>query len=497
MLNLLAVDLGASSGRVMHAAFDGHSVTLHEVRRFPNHPLRLGHRIYWNIYSLYQEMKWGIQSVARDERSIASLAMDSWAVDFALLDASNHLLDLPRHYRDPRNLLAMNQVVERVGRDELFRRSGIQINPINSLYQLYSLHTEDTSLLKNANTFLMVPDLLNFFLCGEHAAEFTNATTTQFLQPSGRWDVELLEKLGMPSHIFPQVVQPATRLSQVRDEELLQTFPSLRDTNVIHTASHDTAAAVLSVPAKSPHFVYISSGTWSLMGTLVEEPVIHPRTQKFNLTNEGGLGNYRLLKNVMGLWLLQETQRALQSDGEVAQTETLLDLAQSAPALTCLFHPDDTRLLQPSHMPETIRAICRETGQHAPDDTGALVRSILESLALRYRQVLEELESVTGKRYDVLHIVGGGVKNRLLCQWTANATKRPVVAGPVEASVMGNAAVQLLALGQVASTEELSQLILRSVHTVTYLPHDADAWDAAFQRFQTIGQHQMECSTMI
>lgn len=497
MLNLLAIDLGASSGRVMRAVFNGDTLSLQEVRRFQNYPLRIANRTYWNIYSIFQEMKWGIADVVQTHGNVASLAIDSWAVDFGLLDAGGHLLDLPRHYRDPRNLRAMHEVIKCVGKEYLFNRTGIQINPINSLYQLYALRRENNNLLMVSDQLLMIPDLLNFLLCGEKAAEFTNATTTQFLSSSGLWDRGLLARLDLPTGLLPELALPGTVLGNLRDEELLQTSSSLVTTKVVHTTSHDTAAAVVSVPHEGPNYVYISSGTWSLMGTVVERPVINELTQKFNLTNEGGLGNYRLLKNVMGLWLIQETQRALQTIGEPFDIERLVHRARLAAPLTYLFNPDDTRLLQPLNMPEAIRQICRETGQQAPRDSGELMRGIFESLALKYRQVLDELELVTGQHYEAIHIVGGGSRNQLLSQFTANATQRVVVTGPVEASAMGNVVGQLLALGEIESVSDVTKLVRHSVEPVSYLPRDSELWDTAYEQFQRITARQAEFSTSI
>ncbi|MFO2549585.1 rhamnulokinase [Alicyclobacillus cycloheptanicus] len=496
LLNLLAIDLGASSGRVMHAAFNGDSFGLQEVRRFHNHPLRISNRLYWNVYSLLQEMKWGIEDAARTYGAIASFATDSWAVDYGLVDTNGHLIDLPRHYRDPRNPSAMEEVIRRIGRGVLFQRTGIQLNPINSLYQLYAMRQQDENLLAIAETLLLIPDLLNFFLCGEKAAEFTNATTTQFLRPDGEWDTELLTQLGLPIRLLPRIAQPAQVLGGVRDEELRQ-LPSFTSTKVVHTASHDTGAAVLSIPHGGAHYAYISSGTWSLMGTVVNQPVITEQAQRFNLTNEGGLGNYRLQKNIMGLWLVQEAQRILKALGEPYDIELLLQLARLAEPFLFVFNPDDTRLLQPLDMPAMIRRICHETGQKAPADAGQLIRGILESLALKYRQVLEELELVTGVRYDSIHVVGGGSQNQLLSQFTANATQRVVITGPVEASAMGNVVGQLLALGEVSSVEQVTALIRRSVQVVSYMPQDAESWDAAYERFQQASRKQAEISTSL
>ncbi|QSO49264.1 rhamnulokinase [Alicyclobacillus mengziensis] len=306
----------------------------------------------------------------------------------------------------------------------------------------------------------------------------------------------MLANLGLPVELLPKVAQPGTMLGRIKDEELRRRF-SLAQTKVIHTASHDTAAAVLSVPHEEQDYVYISSGTWSLIGTVVERPFINEITKQFNLTNEGGVGNYRLLKNVMGLWLVQETQRALQAMNEPYEIERLVHRAKLAAPFTYLFNPDDTRLLQPKNMPETIRQICRETNQRDPEDTGELIRGIFESLALKYRQVLEELELVTGRRYNTIHIVGGGSQNQLLSQFTANATQRIIVTGPVEASAMGNALGQLMALGEVSSPGQMAQLVGHSLEPVSYSPRDKAMWDSAYENFKRISAQQAQLSMSI
>lgn len=480
----------------MHAAFSGDELRLQEVHRFQNHPTFLFNRMHWNIYSLWDEVKLGIAETARTFGDIRALAIDSWAVDYGLVDRRGHLLDLPRHYRDPRNVTAMNDVIQKIGTANLFQRTGLQLLPINTLFQLYALAQDNPELLSTANSMLLIPDLLNYFLTGQIRAEFTNATTTQMCDPrSGDWDTELLMTLGLPRDLCPAIVQPATVLGPLSDTELLR-HPGLALTAVVHTASHDTASAVMSIPAASGQYAYISSGTWSLLGTVVPSPVLTEEAQSFNFTNEGGLQNFRLLKNVMGLWLVQETQRALAARGEAADIECLVLQAEVAPQFGFLFDPDDPRLLQPSDMPAALREICRDTGQSPPADTGTLVRGILESLALKYRAVLEELETITGITYDVIHIVGGGSQNRLLNQFTADATNRRVVAGPLEASSMGNVLVQLLAIGELKSSSEIRDLVLRSARTVPFTPRARECWDTAYGRFRAIAAKQQSIVQM-
>lgn len=492
MLNLVAVDLGASSGRVMQAGFTGDQLTLREVRRFPNSPTYVFDRMYWNAYGLLDQIKQGIMATAAAVGVVDSIGVDSWAVDFGLVDKRGVLLDAPRHYRDARNPAAMQAVLRQVGAASLFDRTGIQLLPFNTLFQLWAMQEDNPALLAHADTLLLMPDLLNYFLTGEAQAEFTNATTTQMLDAqSASWDTQLLTQLHLPTGLLPPIAQPGTVLGRLNDLELLA-HAGLANTQVVHTTSHDTAAAVVSVPAEQQECVYISSGTWSLLGTLVQRPILNDVARTFNFTNEGGVGNYRLLKNVMGLWLLQETQRNLQNVGEPADIQRLLHGARLASRFTALFNPDDPRLLQPGDMPAAIRQMCVETGQRPPQTTGELVRGILESLALKYRMVLEQLEVLTDRRYQVIHVVGGGSQNELLCQFTANATGRTVIAGPVEASAIGNVLVQLVALGELSTGPEMLELVRRSAQPVPYVPRDKELWDQAYRLFGRLTLRQME-----
>ncbi|WP_233096190.1 rhamnulokinase family protein [Alicyclobacillus sp. SO9] len=487
---MLTIDLGASSGRVMNAGFDGERITLTEVHRFPNKPFRIFDGMYWNVYAIYEEIRLGMTKANSLGAPISGLGIDSWAVDFGLVDSSGHLLTMPGHYRDPRNTVAMSEVIGTVGRHHLFHRTGIQLSPINTLYQLYAAKVSGYPLLDGSETLLLIPNLVSFFLTGQRSAEFTNATTTQLLRAmSLEWDTELMNQLQIPSSILPDVKLPGTVVDVIHDSELTG-LSLLSQTKVIHTASHDTASAVVAVPHEDKDYAYISSGTWSLVGTVVDRPVITEQTENFNFTNEGGLGNYRLLKNVMGLWLLQETQAVFQKEDYALSLPKLLHLADTGHPFQFLFDPDDPRLLQPLDMLLMIRQICLETGQGQPVHPGDVVRSILESLALKYRYVLEELEMITGKRYNAIHVVGGGSRNQLLSQFTASATNREVIAGPVEASTLGNAAVQLLALGEIASPDEIQPLIRASVEIRRYVPHQQQAWDEAYNSFRKVMELQ-------
>ncbi|GGJ04936.1 carbohydrate kinase [Alicyclobacillus cellulosilyticus] len=488
MKHVVAVDVGASSGKAFLVSYDGSRMTVQEVHRFPNEPVSVFGRLYWDIYRIFGEIRSGLlragAQVKEQGGELTSAGIDTWAVDFGLLDVRGYLLDLPRHYRDARTQAVFPRVVDALGGAYIFARTGIQLMPINTIYQLVAAREENPALLEAADRLLLIPDLLDYFLTGEVAAEFTNATTTQLLHPGTRdWDEELLQAAGIPRRLLPPVAPPGQVIGPPAADPELRADGMCSRVLVVRVASHDTASAVVAVPVAAEPYAFISSGTWSLLGTTVAAPVLSMRAQRFNFTNEGGVGNYRLLKNIMGLWLLQETQRTFAQAGLPHALAELLARAESAPPFAALFDPDDPRLLFPGDIPARIRDLCRAAGEPPPDDPGAMVRAILESLALKYRLVLAQLEQILGQRVAALHIVGGGSQNRLLCQWTADATGRPVYAGPVEASAVGNALVQLAALGEVRGSAEMRELVRRSFPVAVYWPTSTAAWDAAYERF--------------
>jgi rhamnulokinase len=492
MIRSAAVDLGASSGRVIGGSFDGSKLHMEEIHRFSNQPITVLGRMYWNAYRLYADMREGIIKSAKALGRIDSIGIDTWAVDYGLLDVYGMLLNLPRHYRDMRTDGMMDKVTERIDRKSLFDRTGIQFMSINTIFQLAAELEQNPAVLERAAHLLLMPDLLNYFLTGQIQSEFTNATTTQLLNAvNGDWDQTLLKQLGIPCRLFTRIAMPGTKLGAIADAELLQ-YPELRSTHVVHVASHDTASAVIAVPAKEQAHAYISSGTWSLFGTTVPEPIINEQTEAMNFTNEGGFNNYRLLKNIMGLWLIQQTQDSFEAQGAPSDILTLMQMAEKSPAFSFYFDTEDARLLHPGDIPARIREICEETGQAQPVSHGALVRGILENLAFKYRYTLEQLERILGNRVETIHIVGGGAQNELLCQFTANVTNRPVLAGPIEASAMGNLLMQLWALGELKGTAQLRELVLRSCVTKAYEPIDADVWEDQYgqylQKMATIQQ---------
>ncbi len=482
--NYLAVDLGAESGRAILGKLEDGQLSLSEMHRFPNIPVRLPDGLHWDALRLMNEVKHSIALACQaGEGRLNGIGLDTWGVDFGLLDRTGILISNPMHYRDSRTDDMMEEVFKIVPKEDIFSQTGIQFMQLNTLYQLFSLVWSNSPTLKIAETFLTMPDLFNYWLTGRKVCEFSNATTTQCYDPRrGQWAAPLLQRLSIPTEIFPEIVQPGTLLGPLAtqlSEELC--VPAAQ---VIAPACHDTGSAVAAVPAVSDSHAWISSGTWSIMGVTVDDPVISDQTLAFNLTNEGGVnGTFRLSKNIMGLWLVQECRRTWEHEGDSLSYEEITRLADAAPALRSLVDPDAREFLKPGDMPGRIQAYCRRTGQSVPDSKGAVVRCALESVALRYRWVLERLETILGRRLEVIHIVGGGTKNRLLSQLAADATGRKVVTGPVEATAAGSLLIQALGLGDVATLEDLREVVRRSFAVETFEPSDASGWDEAYRRF--------------
>lgn len=469
---VLAVDLGAESGRVMAVHYTGSTLELEELHRFPNTAVPLRGTLHWDILRLWQDIQVGIAKGMALQP--ASIGVDTWGVDFALLDAAGDLLGNPVHYRDRRTDGMLERVVTRAGKETIFEQTGIQFMPINTLYQLMSLVDRQSPQLRCAQTFLTIPDLLHYWLAGEKVCEFTNATTTQLFNPrTGTWATTLMDTLGIPAQIFPPLVQPGTRLG---------TYEGIP---VIAPACHDTGSAVAAVPTQTPRYAYISSGTWSLVGLEVLEPIITPAALAANVTNEGGVaGTYRLLKNVMGLWIIQQCRAAWEAQAQTHTYAELVQLALAAPPLHTFIDPNDARFLPPGDHPQLTQALCAERRQPVPQTPGEIVRCVLESLALAYRQVLETVDTLAGRTSEIVHIVGGGSQNALLCQMTANATGLPVVAGPVEATVLGNALVQLIALGELRNIAEARALVATMGGLQRYEPQDIIGWSDAYGRYR-------------
>jgi len=483
MANFLAVDLGASSGRVVLGHLDGERFRLRELRRFANGPVRLHGGLYWNPLNLWSEVQAALRAYAREHRApLGGVGVDTWGVDFALLDGSGELLGTPHHYRDPRTDGVMEEVFAQLPKAALYRRTGVQFIQINTLYQLYSMR--GCAALGAAETLLMMPDLFHYWLSGEVSGETTVASTSGLLDArTRRWAADLLGALGLPGHILPPLVAPGTVLGTLhpgvaRDAGLSPGTP------VIAPAGHDTASAVAVLPEGD---MFISSGTWSLVGTVMAEPVLTLEAQRRDFTNESGVGGrVRLLKNVAGLWLLSECRRAWAEAGHDRSWEQLLALGDPAPPFGSLIDPGAETFLNPQNMPEAIRAACRRHGERVPEGMGETVRCCLESLALKYRSVLDDLEALTGRPIAEVRIVGGGSQNTRLCQFTADACGRPVVAGPVEATALGNVTVQALTRGFLPSLAAARRVAAASSPQTLYEPREESAWADAYGRFRRL-----------
>ena len=488
--SLLAFDLGAESGRAILGQFDGERIQLLPVHRFPNGPVRLPDGLHWDVLRLWSEIKEGLALTVQEHGAdLVGVGLDTWGVDFGLLDRDGALVSNPYHYRDGRTDGMVEEAFRRVPRAEIFEYTGIQFLQLNSLYQLLSLVIDRSPALDVAETFLTMPDLFNYWLTGRKVCEFSNATTTQCYDPrQGDWAWPLLERLGIPSRIFPEIVPTATVIGELLPAVVGEVnVPELSGLPVIAPACHDTGSAVVAVPAAGADFVYISSGTWSLMGTELLEPAINEKSLAFDFTNEGGVdGTFRFLKNIMGLWLVQECRRTWARGGEAFSYDELTRMAAEAAPLRSLVEPDYGDFLKPGDMPSRIRAFCEKTGQAVPRSKGEVVRCALESLALKYRWVLERLEEVLDRRLEPTHIVGGGSQNRFLNQLTADAAARSVVAGPIEATAIGNVIAQMMALGHVGSLEEGRQIVRNSFEVATYEPAGGSEWDEAYGRFLSI-----------
>jgi rhamnulokinase len=482
----LAFDLGAESGRAVLGSLEDGRLSLRELCRFPNGPVRLLGRDHWNLPGLWEEVQNGIRLCTR-EAGLAprSLAVDTWGVDFGLLAADGSLLGLPLSYRGPHTAGAMEDFLGRMTAERVYELTGVQFLPFNTLFQLAALVRDRSPVLDSAAGLLFMPDLFHYLLTGRKSSEFTIASTSQLYNPRTKaWSGELLAALGLPESLMPEVRPPGTILGNISSEAAKATGLA-SGTPVVATASHDTASAVAAVPAEGRDWAYISSGTWSLVGVECPGPVITPRTLELNFTNEGGLGGrVRLLKNVTGLWLLQQCRRSWGAGRRsLPGYAELVRSASAAPAFRTLVDPDDPSFLNPADMPEAIRAFARRTGQAAPETKAATVRCILESLALKYRQVLGQLAGVSPRPIGRLHVIGGGSRNELLVRFTAAACGLPVMAGPAEATAAGNILGQALALGAVRSLEEIRAVMRDSVELASYEPDDTRAWDEAFGRF--------------
>lgn len=482
-MGVLAFDLGASSGRAVVGQLNEHTLAIEEIHRFSNNPVQLNEHLHWDILRLFWEIKQGLIKSRKRGSPLQSLAIDTWALDFGLIDRKGELLGNPYHYRDNQTEGMMDQVFDLMSREEIFSRTGIQFMPVNTLYHVLAIKRNRSHVLEQADRLLMIPDLLRYYLTGEANTEFTNATTTQIFNAGSRtWDSEILSRMDIPAHLFGRVIEPATFAGNLLPS--ISNELSLPSLSVIAVGEHDTASAVVAVPTDQSDFAYISCGTWSLMGTELEKPLISQKALAYNFTNEGGIqGTYRFLKNIMGLWILQECRRIWEQENRSLTFPQMTEAAKQARPLQSIIDPDHLSFLRPDHMPRQIQEYCRDTKQPVPQSEGEIVRCVMESLAFKYRMVLEMMEDLTDKKYTGLHIVGGGSNNSLLCQFTSNAIERPVWAGPSEATAIGNIIVQYIALQQIGSLQEARQIVKKSFPIVTYEPENMDQWNDAYTRF--------------
>ncbi|MDH7511845.1 MAG: rhamnulokinase family protein [Clostridiales bacterium] len=482
----LAIDLGAESGRAILGKLENEKIETKEVRRFANAPIQVCGHLHWNVYSLFEEIKEAMRSCRTDSGiRPESVAVSTWGVDFGLLASNGTLLGLPFAYRDKRTGGAMEEFFKRVPQEQVYALTGVQFMPFNTLFQLSSMARDKSPLLDHASDLLFMPDLFTYFLTGEKTGEFTIASTSQLLDPRSRaWSEDLLVTLGLRPGLMQDVLMPGTVIGSLSTEVAEET--GLEGTLVVATAGHDTAAAIAAVPAEGNDWAYISSGTWSLLGVEMDEPLITKESMELNFTNEGGVaGTIRFLKNITGLWLIRQCRKEWSIREELSY-DKITRLAENAPSFYAMIDPDWPGFLNPPSMTEAIRQYCLKTGQAPPFLPGQTARLILESLALKYRFILEQLRRSTGLTIEKLHVIGGGSRNRLLCQFTADATGLPVIAGPAEATATGNIMVQALALGYVRSLADIRKIIENSVELRTYEPTSGREWGSAYERFQNV-----------
>ena len=478
----LAFDFGAESGRAILVRLDCGVLTTQEVRRFKNEPAEYGGSLHWDVARLWWEVRQALSGL--EATQLAGIGVDAWGVDYALLGEKGELLQNPYHYRDARTVGVMQEVFRKVSKEEIYRATGIQFMPINTMYQLFAAVRETPSLLKAARKLITIPDLFHYWLTGNAVCEFTNATTTQLVNPRTRtWARELIDRLELPTHLWGEIVEPGTFLGKLLPG--IARHSALGDTPVIAPAAHDTGSAVAAISAREGT-AFLSSGTWSLVGTEVDQPVITSEALRLNFTNEGGVqGTTRLLKNVMGLWMLQCCRMAWSGqEGHGYEHTELMELAAAEESFHCLIDPDHESFLRPGDMPAAIDQFCARTHQPTPKSPAGYTRAILESLAFKYRLVLGSLEKLTGRRVERIRVIGGGAKNRLLNQLTADATGRTVLAGPAEATALGNVAMQILATGAASTLKEVRRIIERSYPAKVFEPLDTEKWNRQAERFE-------------
>ena len=482
---VLAIDFGASSGRAIVGSFDGEKITLNEVHRFSNDPVRVGGTVYWDVLRLFHEIKQGIVK-AKQLGSFDSIGIDTWGVDFGLIDKFGCLLENPVHYRDERTKGLIEECAAIVPNDEFYRTTGIQFMELNTVYQLYALKKYRPHILERADRLLFMPDLFGYMLTGNMTTEYSIATTSQMVDIATKtWATGLLDRLGIPSRLLCDIKPSGSVLGTLREDICDECgVPAAK---VISVCGHDTQSAITAVPCESGDFAFLSSGTWSLFGTEIPEPIVNNTSLSINITNEGGYGGMTgLLKNIIGLWLIQESRRQWKREGEEYSYADLELMALSAEPFKCFIDPDSPEFTPPGDIPGRVREFCRKTGQYVPQTVGEIMRCIYESLAMKYRSTFSMIKECTGRDYPDIHVIGGGTKDTLLCQMTANACNVPVKAGPIEATVLGNIAVQLLSSGDIPNIKKAREIISRSEALREYAPCDTDKWAGAYESFLKI-----------
>lgn len=485
--NVLAFDFGASSGRAILGSFDGEKISLKEVHRFENDPVTINSTVYWDVLRLFYEIKTGIIK-ARDAGGFSSIGIDTWGVDFGLFDKAGKLTENPVHYRDARTVGMLDEAFKTMPREELYNITGIQFMEINSLFQLLSLKKQRPETFERADKLLFMPDLFSYFLTGNMYSEYSIASTSQLLDAKKRnWSEELLDKFNIKKSLLCKIIPPGTVFGNLCDE--ICSDCGVESVPVIAVCGHDTQSAITSVPCPEGDFAFISSGTWSLFGTELKEPIINKTTMDINITNEGGYGNSTgFLKNIIGLWLIQESRRYWSRHGKSFTFAELEKAARSCEPFKCFIDPDAPEFSTYGNIPQRISDYCSKTGQFVPETPGEIIRCIYDSLAMKYKLTFEKLCKCTEKDYPVIHVIGGGTKDSFLCQLTANACSKPVIAGPVEATAMGNIAVQLLASGEFSNISEARKVISKSEDIKTYTPADCEKWNDAYETFIKIIQ---------
>lgn len=483
----LGFDLGASSGRAMLGVLEDEKLELVEIHRFVNQMQRINGHYFWNIFSLFNELKTGLKKCVKEYGiQPESIGIDTWGVDFVHLSKEGLILSLPFAYRDSRTNTSMDDLFQVIPQEEVYAQTGIQFMQFNSLFQLYSMVKDQSSLLEITDSILFMPDALNYLFSGVKKSEFSIASTSQMIVPGTcTWNTGLLEKAGIPTHILNEIILPGTILGNIQPEVAEET--GSKSVPVIAVAGHDTGSAIVSVPSALNNFAYISSGTWSLMGIESKQPIVSEQTQQLNFTNEGGVdGTTRFLKNIMGMWLIQEVQRVWEDEGVKYSWTEMVGLARKSEPFKFLINPDDTMFLNPRDMVQAVRDFCYQTAQGTPQNHGETIRCIYDSLALKYRYTLEQIGDVSDQLIEVIHIIGGGANNHFLNQLTADATGLPVIAGPTEATAIGNILIQAKALGYVGSLSEIRRIIANSFDLVHFIPSDELDWDEAYNKYLRI-----------